>query len=540
VEPSTKKVNVTINGKGIEVNAGTSVIEAAEQAGVLVPRYCYHIDLSIAGVCRMCVVEVEKNPKLQIACNTVATEGMIVRTDSPRVKEAVKSALELHLINHPLDCPICDKAGECKLQDFYSQFGLYESRMEMEAKVHKPKVQDIGTIVLDSERCILCTRCVRFTAEVTKTSELGIFNRGDRSELRTYDHGKLRNDYTGNLADICPVGALTAKDFRFQQRVWFLDKTTSICTQCSHGCNTLVSVNPHTKKLYRVEPRRNPEVNHSWICDTGRWDYHYVSDESRIKNPKQRVDGVWVDSTWEFAFQDLHQLITADAGRVLVGLSTQLTNEELVDAVTTLKEMGDVKFTWLVDEAVVDEKQPYDKLLRHHDLTPNAAGFQIVMDRLGAKWMKHKEAIQLLEKGSFDGFVVLGLEGKSQPWLAKLFGAIPKTTQLFGHSSNELSILEAAKWLLPNVTAYEKTGTAVNALGRLQKINPALPPQYVSRGTHAVAFGVKRGHDREALPAGRALAIFEEWIVGRFSLKEKKLRGFPSTGLPLNSEVARG
>ena len=175
-----KKLKLTIDGKAVEVNPGTTVFQAAQLAGIFVPHYCYHPDLSIAGVCRMCMVEIEKIPRLQISCNTMCADGMVVKTQTDKVKETVKGVLELHLINHPLDCPICDKAGECKLQDYYTQHGKYESRMEFE-KVHKPKVQDIGTIVLDSERCILCTRCVRFTAEVTKSFELGIFNRGDRS-----------------------------------------------------------------------------------------------------------------------------------------------------------------------------------------------------------------------------------------------------------------------------------------------------------------------------------------------------------------------
>src|SRR4051812_37947062 len=191
-----KKVQLEINGQKVQVDPGTTVFNAAVQAGIFIPHYCYHPDLSIAGVCRMCMVEIEKVPRPQISCNTMATEGMVVKTDTDKIRESVKSVLELHLINHPLDCPICDKAGECGLQNFYQSYGLYASRMDFE-KVHKPKAQDIGTIVLDAERCILCTRCVRFTAEVTKSFELGIFQRGDRSTLEVYDGGELRNDYTG-------------------------------------------------------------------------------------------------------------------------------------------------------------------------------------------------------------------------------------------------------------------------------------------------------------------------------------------------------
>jgi NADH-quinone oxidoreductase subunit G len=542
VEPSTeakpKTVKLTINDKAVEVPAGTSVIQAAEEVGVFIPRYCYHPDLSIAGVCRMCMCDVEKNPKLQIACNTTVAEGMVIKTDTPRVKEAVKSALELHLINHPLDCPICDKAGECKLQDFYSDFGLYESRMDFDAKNHKPKVQDIGTIVLDSERCILCTRCVRFTAEVTKTFELGIFNRGDRSELRTYDHGPLKNDYTGNLADICPVGALTAKDFRFQQRVWFLDKTPSVCTLCAHGCNTLVSVNPNTRKLYRVEPRRNTDVNDSWICDVGRWGYHYVSSESRLKTPRQRTESGWVDSSWEFAFQDLHTALANAGGKAVVGLSTQLTNEEIADTVVTLKELGVSRFTWIVDESVVDDKKPHDGILKHRDLTPNAEGFKTVMNTLGVKWLKHADVTALWQKGDGDVFLALGIEGDQPAWVAKLLSAVPKSVRLFVHATNESPMLAAAEWVLPNVSAYEKTGTVINALGRLQKLNAALPPQYTARTAHGLVFGAHKGNDRELLPTGKAQTVFEEHLAQKMVASGTRFRNVSPLGVPLKEVPA--
>ncbi len=533
--PDAKIVKIQINGKALEVKAGTPVIQAAEEAGVFIPRYCYHPDLSIAGVCRMCVCEIEKNPRLQISCNTMVAEGMVIRTDTPKVKDAVKSALELHLINHPLDCPICDKAGECKLQDFYADFGLYQSRMEYDAKNHKPKAQDIGTIMLDSERCILCTRCVRFTAEVTKSYELGIFNRGDRSELRTYDKGPLRNDYTGNLADICPVGALTAKDFRFAQRVWFLDKASSICTLCSRGCNTTVSVNPQTKKLYRVEPRRNTEVNSSWICDQGRWGYHYVSDETRLKNPKTRVNGNVIDATWEAAFQVMAQAVQEQPKKILVGLSTQLTNEEILDLVGTFKGKGIENFTWLVDEKVVGEKAPYDQILRHRDSTPNAAGFEWVMQ--GEKWLKQSEA--LLQAQSFDWIWLFGLEGHDHSWWPGFASRLPKTAKLFVHTTSDLPLWESAQWIVPNTSAYEKTGTMVSILGRLQKVNPALPAQYTSRDGHSVAFGIEKGNDRTPMPAGRAQTFYENVVLKKLSSAVvPKWRGFEPKGVALKESTS--
>lgn len=501
-----KMVSCTINGKSVSVPAGTSVIRASLDAGSFIPHYCYHQDLSIAGVCRMCVVEVEKAPKLAISCNTPVAEGMVIRTDTPKVKDAVKNALELHLINHPIDCPICDKAGECKLQDYYADYGLYQSRVELEKKVHKPKAVDIGTIVLDSERCILCTRCVRFTAEVSKSFELGIFNRGDRSELRTFDEGALHNDYTGNLADICPVGALTAKDFRFQCRVWFLEKTPTVCTLCARGCNTQTSVRPNTQTLYRVEPRRNPEVNSSWICDEGRWNYHYVSKENRVKTPLKKAASGWVEETWHNAFRLLKDGIVADAKSIVVGLSTQMTNEELADTVEGFGTLGVTQFVRVVDETVVDDRKPYDGVLRHRDLTANAAGFERVMKQLGVKWLKKADVAKL---SGLKQLILVGLEGEILPGVAALLETVPSNVSVTAHASNRIPVLDRCEWILPNVSSYEKSGTLVNALGRAQKLNAALPAQFTARDAHGFIFGLVRGADREAVSATRFREVYE-------------------------------
>jgi len=537
-QPNTEKptapqtVNIQVNGKPVAVPAGTSVIEACDKSGVFVPRYCYHPDLSIAGVCRMCVVDIEKNPKLQISCNTIAAEGMVVRTDTPRVKEAVKSALELHLINHPLDCPICDKAGECKLQDFYQDFGQYKSRMPMDAKTHKAKVVDIGSIVLDAERCILCTRCVRFTAEVTKTHEFGIFNRGDRSELKTYDNGPLRNDYTGNLADICPVGALTAKDFRFRQRVWFMDKTSTVCGMCARGCNTQASMNPTTKKLYRVEPRRNPEVNKSWMCDRGRWGYHHIN-ENRVEVPRVKTERGFESRTWDSLFASVKSGIEGNPDRVLVALGTHFTNEEIADLTAGFKELGVKHFTWLADEAVVFEKTPFDGLLQHHDNTPNAEGFQRTMKHLGTSWMKQKDAVAMVKGGHYDWVLWLGLEGNEVNYLAPFAEAIQNDVNWLVQSTNESTLWEKATWVAPHVTCFEKSGTVVNALGRWQKLNAVIAPQFTGRDGHAFIFGLLQGNDREQPTEDRARQIFEAATSKMFGDRKVNYRRFEPMGVSL-------
>src|SRR5690606_20409704 len=269
---------------------GTTIIEAFKLLNQDIAHYCWHPGLSVAGVCRLCFVQIEGQPKLQIACNTVITDGMVITNQSEPVKEAVRWGMDFHLINHPLDCPICDQAGECGLQEQYMAYGQYDPEMA-EPKVKKRKVVDLGpTVVLDSERCSLCSRCVRFTDEASKTHELGIFNRGDHSEIGTFDGKPLDNKYSLNTVDICPVGALTSKDFRFRQRVWYLKEVDTICPGCSTGCSVKVHFNE--EGLWRVKPRHNPEVNGYWMCDEGRDTYKYANKKFRLLSASKKDQGV--------------------------------------------------------------------------------------------------------------------------------------------------------------------------------------------------------------------------------------------------------
>jgi NADH-quinone oxidoreductase subunit G len=260
---------VEIDGTKVEVADGQTVIQAADRAGIEIPHYCWHPGLSISGNCRMCLVEIEKSPKLQIACNTRVTDGMVVHTTSEKTKTAQKAVLEFLLINHPIDCPVCDQAGECKLQEYYMDYDRQRSRMPLEDKVHKGKAIPIGQhVMLDQERCILCARCTRFCDEVTKTSELGIFERGDHSRIELA-HGKtLDNPYSINVVDICPVGALTNREFRFKARVWYLERTDSVCGACANGCN--MEIYHREGRIFRFQPRANMDVNDYWMCDAGR------------------------------------------------------------------------------------------------------------------------------------------------------------------------------------------------------------------------------------------------------------------------------
>ncbi len=294
---------VTINGKKVEVPDGTNLVLAAEMAGQEIPHYCYHPGLSVAGNCRMCLVDIRAMsskqpnpmPKLQIGCNTLVQDGMVVESNNARVTEARQGVLEFLLINHPIDCPICDQAGECKLQDYYMDYGRYHSRFALEEKVDKGKVIPVGPdIMLDQERCILCTRCVRFLEEVTGTCELGVTERGDHTELTLADGKQVDNPYATNIVDICPVGALTSREFRFRARVWYLDSTASICTGCATGCN--IDVDARENHIYRLKPRANPAVNGFWICDEGRRTWHRNQGEHRLRASYLRAGDEFVET----------------------------------------------------------------------------------------------------------------------------------------------------------------------------------------------------------------------------------------------------
>jgi len=281
---------ITIDGKEWDFEEGMNLFEACTIArgGEKLPHFCYHPGLPIAGVCRMCQVEIEGVPKLQIACNSTVRDGMVVHTRTERVESTVRQILGFHLLHHPVDCPVCDQVGECALQDQYMKYGLYEADEDIEDKLAKRKVDPLGPLVmLDAERCVLCARCTRFTEHITGTRELGIFQRGNHSEVGVAPGLSLDNNYTLNTVDICPVGALTSRDFRFRKRVYWLSTTDGICPGCSRGCNMVMS---HAEGvLYRYQPRENRQVNDWWMCDHGRLLYKEVHAEDRLG---QRVDVV--------------------------------------------------------------------------------------------------------------------------------------------------------------------------------------------------------------------------------------------------------
>lgn len=470
---------LTIDGKEVEVPAGTTVIQAADKLGIDIPRYCYHPALPVVGNCRICMVEIEKQPKLQIACHTVAAEGMVVKTNSPKVLDTRKTVLGFLLVNHPLDCPVCDQAGECKLQDYYMDHGKYDSRLgDVKVKKEKKAISLGPTVMLDQERCILCTRCVRFTDNITKTSEFGVFDRGDHSQLDILPGKELNNNYSGNVVDICPVGALTDKDFRFKCRVWYLEKTKSVCPGCSMGCNTTVEWDksrPHTHKkarVMRLKPRLNPDVNNYWMCDTGRYNYRFI-DEQRILTPQHNNELI----SWDQAITTVAHAIKSvkNHGRIGVVASAQLTNEDLFIVRKLFKDT--LKVTQ-IDFKVPEQPGKSDEFLLKADRNPNTAGARtILQDNAGTG-----EIIEKAKKGEIDVLYVFGQD------LVKLFGKdtveqISKNVKLFVYQgSNVNDTCGYAHMILPSAVYAEKDGTFTNCQDRVQRIWPALAPLGESKG----------------------------------------------------------
>ena len=388
----TTMVNVQINGEWRQFPKGTRLIEACMQSGHFIPHYCYHPALTSPGNCRMCLLEIGSpkidanrqpvlgpdgrpeiawNPRPQISCALEISEGMAVKTDSPLVEDCRKGVMEFLLINHPLDCPICDKAGECRLQEFAVEFGQGGSNF-LEDKVKKPKRQDIGKhIVLDDERCILCSRCIRFMQEVAHDDVLGFVDRGSHTTLTVYPGKRLDSNYSLNTVDLCPVGALTSKDFRFKMRVWFLRETKSICASCGTGCNTVIGARENT--IIRQTPRHNGEVNSFWMCDHGRLNYAYLYREDRLVQPMLREDGKLKKSTWHRVITTVaEKLSAAPRGGVALLASARMTNEELWLAGKIARHLG------ITLHDVVPRPQTADGILVCSDGNPNTKGAQLL------------------------------------------------------------------------------------------------------------------------------------------------------------------
>lgn len=482
-------VNIILDGKPIAVPRGTNLIEAAKQARVEVPHYCYHPKLPIAGNCRMCLLEmgtpkmgpdrkpelgpdgkpiIMMAPKLVIGCNTQVSEGMVVNTSTPKVRAAREGVMEFLLINHPLDCPICDQAGECRLQEFAVDYGRAESRF-LDDKEHKPKRVPLNTkITLDNERCILCTRCVRFMKDVAKQDCLGIVERGGHSELAAYPGHEPKTNYDLNIVDICPVGALTSNDFRFRQRVWFMKETRSICSGCATGCNTVISARDNV--VLRQQPRDNEPVNQCWMCDEGRLNYKFINDPARLVTASaRRASGTaseavrWADAI-NLAAEGLKELHHAGQGIAVIG-SGRATTEELY----LLRRVATEGLHAGLSD-IVTRTGKADDFLVSADRNPNSRGAQLT-EFAPAPGTQLPAIAKAIADGKVQGLLVLGENitkcGISEELLKKLQFLVVIDTL-------PNAVTELAHVVIPGMTFAEKQGTFINAKNRIQRLNVAV------------------------------------------------------------------
>jgi NADH-quinone oxidoreductase subunit G len=488
-------VKLTIDDKPVEAPRGTNLIEAAKRVGIEVPHYCYHPKLQVVGNCRMCLVDVGMpklgpykkpvldadgqpvvvfGPKLSIACNTAVAEGMVVHTRSPKVIKAREGVMEFLLINHPLDCPICDQAGECRLQEFSVDYGKGQSRF-VEEKVHKPKRTPLGPkIMLDDERCILCSRCVRFMRDVAGQDCLGFVNRGSHSMLTCYPGNEPNTNYDLNIVDICPVGALTSTDFRFKQRVWFLKETKSVCPNCATGCNTVLW--SREGAVYRQTPRDNDAVNQCWMCDYGRLHYKFINDPQRITSPsvKSAAMDERFNLTWPEATRQIAEKLKGRSGATIAAIgSARATTEELFLFNRLVREVLGAE---LVD--CLPHIGEGDNFLLNADRNPNVAGAKltgVIADPIGARIPVIAEAIR---SGAIKSLIVLGenvsKHGIGEELLAKLESLIVIDTL-------PNRVTELAHYVLPGTTFAEKRGAFINAKGRLQRLNAVIPSPGIAR-----------------------------------------------------------
>ena len=447
------KVKIKINDREYEVEQGLTVLEAAGRVGIEIPHFCAHKYLKPAGLCRMCLVEIKGARKLQTSCTTPVKEGMEVYTESEAVVKARKEILELHLANHPLDCPECDQAGDCYLQKYYDKYGLYERRFYIERTHFEKDIILSDNLILDRERCILCQRCVRFAEEILGEKLLAVFERGSKSYISTYDNEKIDTPYSGNFAEICPVGAITDRRFRFKIRNWFLEKRESICPLCERGCNIYVETpkdRPYLKmyeRIQRIISRDNPEVNKSFICDRGRYEL-FELEENRIYKGIYEMEEVG----WQKIKRILKQhLFTTET----VILSAWMTNEEIDLALSLFKDFLSIKNIYYWGKKDGDE----DNILIKKDKNPNSYYLSNKkIKRLSSKSRLTLEGSTVIFGDFFDDNDFLLSKINDDSFIIMITPYIPSNP-------------EKISLLIPAANFFEKEGSYTNFEGRVQRVD---------------------------------------------------------------------
>ena len=473
-------VNVQIDGVWMQFPKGTRVIEACKQAQKLVPHYCYHPKLSSPGNCRMCLIEMGTPkmtpdrkpvvgadgkpeiawiPRPQISCAQDVSEGMGVRTNSPMVQECRKGVMEFLLINHPLDCPICDQAGECKLQEFSVEHGNANSRF-LERKVKKPKSVELGPrVTLDAERCILCTRCIRFMKEVANDDVLGIVDRGSFNSIACHPDRKLDHNYSLNTVDICPVGALTSTDFRFKMRVWFLKETPTIDVNCGTGSN--ITLGTRENRIYRITPRDNDAVNGSWLPDSHRLNFKFIGDEKRLTAPEVRPQLGETKPGWQQAINLASEALKKNSGKIAILASGRATNEELF----LVSRLASALKASVVD--ILPRTGEPDGMLIAADRNPNTTGAKL----LGIATGKLAEIANGIRSGSITALLVLGEDATNAGLTAD---DLAKLDALVAMDILPNATTDKAHFVLPSSAWCEKRGSMINLKNRIQRLNKAV------------------------------------------------------------------
>jgi len=537
---------VTINDRTVEVEPGTNVIEAGLKVGVQIPHYCYHPRLSVVGQCRMCLVEIsdggKKMPKLQTACSSYVTkDGWSVRTDTPEVQEAQKGMMEFFLINHPLDCPICDQAGECGLQDYSFKHGVPYSRFQYEDKRTYPGSERIplgADVILNMNRCIQCTRCIRFTEEIAGTGELGFMNRGARVEIGTFPGKELSNPIATCIVDICPVGALTSTRFRFAERVWYLDKKPSLCTGCEVGCN--ITMEQRRGDIKRYKPRFNVEVNDYWMCDYGRGTFERYKKLPRLTAPRVRAESGNGSAPvaavgWKEALDAIAKRLQGQQGRIAILGSGFLTCEEAY------------LFGKLADALSAERGVPVD--IGPERTIPNLKG-----GITGREAAPNRRGAELAGLASRDGSLTADdlLRGDG----AARCEAVIVCDSDFGEAAHAPEVIERLRrapflvvfgWAdtplakvadiaLPVAHHGEKDGTFVNVEWRVQRFQRAFPPPGEARAAVEVLSDLLSRFDAgwAKVSAGAAGAIFDRLASELPAFAGLTWHGLPATGAALH------
>ena len=497
-----------LDGKEIEFEQGQTIIQAARKFGINIPHFCWHPSLSISGNCRVCLVEVEKIPKLVIACSTLAAEGMVVHSASEKTIAARNAVMEFLLINHPLDCPICDEAGECKLQDYAYAHSAGESRFT-EEKNHKDKRVPLGPYVMfDAERCISCSRCIRFCDEIAKDPELTFVKRGDRVTIVTYPGEQMDNPYSLNTTDICPVGALTNRDFRFRARVWDMSSTKSICTGCSRGCNSEIWV--RNNEVLRLTPRYNEEVNSYWMCDHGRINtFKFINSDDRVDGPHLRREGTLIKVSWAEALNvAANELKSCQKNEIAFIGSPYASNEDNFAIVKLAKFVGSKNILFMRHS----NPEFGDDILRQNDVTPNSLGAELAGVSPSADL---NGIVKSINEGKIKALFLIDDDIVfSSPELENI---LAKLDLLIVCTTNFGKTVSLADIVFPSATYAEKNGTMVNFQGMIQRLRPAVSTEELDRSMDGMSlsrldkFGTKydrwnQGIKRDAKSAWKIIS----------------------------------